>query len=456
MSVKVAGLGLCFLFGAVSLAAETDALIAKLGSPRFAEREAASSALSKLGDRAIPLLRDSLQDQDPEVKSRAEFLIDSIERDMLTKAPRIVLDDQTKTLGAVVEAIAQSQGMRVRLEEGAASTQRPFRANSKEVMTFWPLMDRLSLNPVWEGDAFGGASTAGRSGGVRLVRQEGRALPRVDQGPFRITSLPALWTHDALPVDPRLIQPGIGRFRRLDREPDLVIPLKILAEPRLGLRVAGPIRILEAIDVHGRVVPASDLSSPEVVLTTGIRDRASSTAAANIRLHPQNEVGKSLKRLKGVIPMEVEARKLEPTVISLSSIAREPRAIPCGGTNILVHSVRPTADGTGGFLFEVSFRQESLKILGRVGRMPQRRLQELLPDSDPIWQNLEVVDASGQPFTIVGQESVGPLAADGEVRKLITLRSKNAGASPPNEVRFYGQIRTNLDLAFDFRDLPLP
>jgi hypothetical protein len=60
-------------------AAEVDRLVRQLGSPRFGERQAASKALNALGRAAVPALRQATSACDPEVRSRAQRLLQTWE-----------------------------------------------------------------------------------------------------------------------------------------------------------------------------------------------------------------------------------------------------------------------------------------------------------------------------------------------------------------------------------------
>src|SRR4051794_2654771 len=55
------------------------ALAAQLGSGRYAEREAASESLLRLGRPALPVLREARSSRDMEVRNRAYNLIQRIE-----------------------------------------------------------------------------------------------------------------------------------------------------------------------------------------------------------------------------------------------------------------------------------------------------------------------------------------------------------------------------------------
>ena len=54
---------------------DIDRLVKQLGSGKFKEREAASSALGKVGKPALTALRKAAKDSDPEIRSRAAKLI---------------------------------------------------------------------------------------------------------------------------------------------------------------------------------------------------------------------------------------------------------------------------------------------------------------------------------------------------------------------------------------------
>ncbi|HTK75005.1 MAG TPA: hypothetical protein VL371_07070 [Gemmataceae bacterium] len=81
---------LCVLLSAAVVGAAADAppadasdaerLVQRLGSPRFAEREAAFKALDALGAVALPALRNAAKSKDAEVRQRAGELLGKLER----------------------------------------------------------------------------------------------------------------------------------------------------------------------------------------------------------------------------------------------------------------------------------------------------------------------------------------------------------------------------------------
>jgi hypothetical protein len=67
-------------------AGKTARLVKQLGSDDYAEREAASSALDKLGEAALPLLRAATRNEDAEVRRRASELVRGIENGSAERA----------------------------------------------------------------------------------------------------------------------------------------------------------------------------------------------------------------------------------------------------------------------------------------------------------------------------------------------------------------------------------
>src|SRR4051812_6127992 len=96
-------------------------LIAKLGSPRYAEREAASRALDGLGEAALEPLRAAFKSEDAEVRHRAALLADGIEQRLANArllAPGFVTLDFTATpLPEAVAALKRQTGLDIQVSD---------------------------------------------------------------------------------------------------------------------------------------------------------------------------------------------------------------------------------------------------------------------------------------------------------------------------------------------------
>src|SRR4051794_17626013 len=98
-------LALIILLGQVP-ATDPAALVAQLGSPRYAEREAAAGALERAGRPAIAALRAARDARDPEIRTRAAALIHRIEGALLTQPTLVTLDFEDQPLPEVVKAMS--------------------------------------------------------------------------------------------------------------------------------------------------------------------------------------------------------------------------------------------------------------------------------------------------------------------------------------------------------------
>ncbi|HMF37851.1 MAG TPA: hypothetical protein VKF17_14485, partial [Isosphaeraceae bacterium] len=90
------------------------ALVEKLGSASYAEREATKS-LESLGSKALPALKAALKARDPEVRMRARALINKIEGNLLIQESLVRLDFKDATLDEIVKSLSKQAGFEVGL-----------------------------------------------------------------------------------------------------------------------------------------------------------------------------------------------------------------------------------------------------------------------------------------------------------------------------------------------------
>src|SRR4051812_47892529 len=88
-----------------------DALIARLGSPRYADREAATAALRRLGPAALPALRSARSARDAEVRARAAALLERVESELMVRPTLVRLDYRDRPLAEVVKDLGRQTGI---------------------------------------------------------------------------------------------------------------------------------------------------------------------------------------------------------------------------------------------------------------------------------------------------------------------------------------------------------
>ena len=230
-------------------------IVARLGAARFADREAAERALEALGRRALPALKDALDDKDAEVRTRAAALVGRIEGALLTQASPVSFDFADVPLPDVVKAIGEQTGATVKLmPEGARFwVGRKVTLHEPKSLPFWTAIDRLCKAARLNYSVSNGFPTSRESS---LVLSDARVTPTTpvfDSGPFRVILLGLHYQRDVTfpptPLPQRL--PGVEPPKEagLTIPPDVPGPLdpsnpaaihsqfhaqlQVIAEPRL-------------------------------------------------------------------------------------------------------------------------------------------------------------------------------------------------------------------------------
>lgn len=458
MVCKSLGLG-GFLFVVVAGGLEPRGMIERLGSPRYAEREAATSALEKLGPTAFPALKAARNDQDPEVKNRVTLIHDSIERSLLTRPTVVHLDARRYTVAELADKLSECQGIPIGVGDSAdlalpALARASLNLGKAEDIEVWALMNRLGLTYQWEFEAANdfGRPPVRRAAAVKLVPRPAGEIRTSDAGPFQVVLNQARYAAE----NPVLFE-GPGRNRstnfRTGGDPSTVIPMEIQAEPRLSLQPTGTIRVAEATDDAGRSHSGS-LRGELDLTNLNLTDRAVSNARVQLRFRTGEAVPRTLKRLRGTIQVAVEARRLEPILIPIPDQAHpEQRPVSFGGATVQVHGLTTRAFAPkGACTLDLTVRRDGWSLVagGGRGRMGQFVGQVVLADA--IWDNLEIVDAAGKPFRVGPPRTLAAESDGVHVQLEVTPRNE---AGVPNDVRFYGSIRTTVEIPFDFHNVKL-
>ncbi|AWM36488.1 hypothetical protein GobsT_57030 [Gemmata obscuriglobus] len=186
-------LGTCGLAIGIATAADpppvvtASQLIERLGAGDFREREAATAALHKAGPGAIPLLREALKSDDPEVRQRAAGVLFRLQRTAESTAmlapKKLRLAYRATPLGTAVNDLSARTGVRIVLDTGRIAN--PLRTVTCET-------DEL---PAWEAiERFCAAA------GLEEVHKLELELQKPPQGRRGYVSLPQPPSADAVPV----------------------------------------------------------------------------------------------------------------------------------------------------------------------------------------------------------------------------------------------------------------
>jgi hypothetical protein len=441
-----ASLVLCVSLGQAP-AGDPFVLVARLGDRRFAEREAAAAALEQLGRAALPALRSVRDAKDPEVRARAAGLLTRIEGALLTKPSMVSLNFENATLPDVVKAISEQTGIKVVLLPETSPAWRDRRLTLREAspLPFWRAIDRLCEQARLQYNYGLTFPASGREPAFPLFEGGGRPpLPVSDSGPFRVTVVSIHYQKDFNFLG------GMTPGRVLTRARPAVTPheqfyaqLQVTGEPRLAVSLGGQLRVTEAVDDKGQVLVIPPPNGPMSQRMSGYYGLATGPVVqVQAVMNRPSQAGALIKTLKGVVPVSVSTRKPNPLTVSLASA--KGRTFQNEDVALTVHEVRDPANNRPGSL-EVTIRpvpgSPSSGSFG-VNEMPVR------PDAHQ--QQVDVVDAQGRPMPWY---QTGFDAENG--RLTMTFPVQDPGMKPA-ELRYYGLVRAETEVPFQFNDLPLP
>ena len=437
-------IGATLILGAsLVMAADADGgapstLVAKLGSGRFAEREAAARGLERLGAEAIPPLRAARDARDPEVRTRAAILLDRIEKRLLVRPTLVAIDADDRPLADVAREIGARTGMTPVLDaDGNVGVGRRVTIHRESPIPYWSAIDLICA----AGNLRATQGLGGQGGASILLYSPGEnpapPAPTSDSGPFRV----------------KLVKLDYHRERLLEAPPGMPGPaetrhhfsaqLQVLAEPRLLVSQSGPVRVSEAIDDQGRSLwPAVRGLQADEIDMDGIEGGVGGPLSLTIPLRYPEPAGRAIRRLTGTIPVTVAARKSDPLVIPLSGAAGRTFLSPDASVTVVAVRSDPNEPQS---TIELTIRPRGPE--GTVGDLGARRL---MPGGSEFFdKQVEVLDAIGRPFLHFPQDA-GPV---GEAFRVVLVLAPVDGAVKPATLRFYGLVRAPAEVNFDFADV---
>jgi hypothetical protein len=471
-------------------------LVARLGSPQFAEREAAAESLMRIGRQALPELRKARSATDLEVRLRAVKVRDEIEANLLLEPTTVRLDFHDRPLSEVVAEVGRRAGVSVSSDLAAWIQRRhhdrttwPDRRVTLEAprpLPFWEALDRLcragGLRRPYLRDPFGYDETFDQ---LFLVPGEA-SPPKSDAGTFRVELLGIRRERD-LDLAPGLSPPGrrllfsgpmSRRAGRGDgpevkevRNSSFFAELLISAEPRLRLVGEASLERLKATDGQGRSVlrePTAEERQAEAAMFrmnphldpgrhperrfgSGSR-RSSSPQLRQIPLDDSTPPGTRLARLEGVIAVAVMGRRADPLVVPLADVKE--RTIENDGVRLTVHEagVKPSYfDGELELTLETEKPAETLRVQG-----PGIGPLEIPRPLDLIEREIEILDDRGRS---IAWSFLRPPPGGLRGRMRLSVRSPNQGERldfSGLRLRVSTMVGAAFEVPFSFADVPMP
>lgn len=449
-------------------AATPEELIARLGSPRYAERQAAEAELARLGRLALPALGARREHRDLEVRSRVNALIGKIEGSLLLEPTPVVLDFQDRPLGEVVAAIAARADLPVALGPDAPKAQQvTLRADGP--VPFWTAIDRLA-DVAGLGYAVAAPSPSSlRDHPLILSPSTPRpGGPTSDHGPFRVNLISLHYQRDLsflggaglvpnrlgpMPA-PMPVAANPQGSRAVNEQ--FSIRLQAAAEPRLALRQTGPPRLAAAVDELGQSLlppaPSGPSANPGMGMTVvGQYGTGMTTGPLQllVGLRRPESPGRTIRLLRGAIPVSVATRRPNPVVVALDGAG--PKTGQNEDVSLVVNDGKLVAGPAGGpATLDLTITPNPARPTSPAPD-PAPELDSFMQRTDVGPLQLELLDASGRLLTwyAAASDRIGD-----ETRLSLVVHTGSAGG--PTTLRYFGTIRATAEIPFEFRDVPMP
>ncbi len=445
-------------------------LVRRLGSDRYAERQAAAKALEAMGQPALPALRAAAASKDAELRDRAAAIVDRIESHDLNTASSITLDFTDLALDEIVDRIGGRAPGRLAWAPAtpASARQRRVTIREQQPLPFWAAIDRLCQSGGFH--YIPGSPRGGGPAQFRLFLAPGSMLcPHAEHGPLRLEIVALAHSRQV-----NLIPGNREEFPRSRsmlsefglREEEFMATMRILAEPRMLIGQVGNALITLAVDDRGQSI----LPGPAPFLYHygyGHGD-LQACAAYILKLKRPERAGTVIKHFKLTIPVEVVALmpdgleiplegssgktfrhgKESIEILAVERISQDARLVRFKVTSDETVPVSLDLDPSGKLApvarqpAQPAVTHDAFQVLDRERRPFPFYIGNLRPDGPSVTAELMIHPDRDVPIPVPARNGVVP-------------RPAREPAVPA--VLLHTQLRRSIILAtFEFTDIPLP
>jgi hypothetical protein len=411
-----------------------EAWIEQLGDKDFQRREAASKALAALGAAGLPALQKGRSHPDPEVRRRLEELIPPLERTLTLAPKRITLHLTNKPINDVIDELSKQTGYRFAgLESLGSNGDKLVYSFHFEQVPFWQALDR-----VCEAGGFVLQQNYYGDDSLRLFHQPESYVPFVSyNGAFKVMATGFNYNRTNQFAHIIRNQPSQHSSESLQ------VNFTLAAEPKLPLLKLGPVRLSTAEDEEKQsMLPSMEggngvWGGRSFYSGGGYRSFVQQTQAMLIL---PSRTSRTVKILKGIIPVTLLADQ-KPAVATDRLLSAKGKKFKTGAATFYVEDVQELAGKQ--YQIKMSVTEE-----GDDGPNDWTRIQSLQ-------QRIEIQDAKGNKnqffFNSVGSGGIN------SAQYTFTVQPGDAAkVGPPAKLVYYSWVLMEHEVAFDFKDLPLP
>lgn len=227
--------------------------------------------------------------------------------------------------------------------------------------------------------------------------------------------------------------------------PDFYARLRVTTDPPTFFRQEGPARLEEAVDDLDQTLEPFDDAGTEAKAKATLQRATYTTRDVRLALSLPEQPGKTIKRLKGSIPVALTVRSKEPLAVLDLSRAKG-QSQNAGDARITILEVKVEPD-----------RSATVKLLAKIesekGDFQNREYQERVAARlvDAVQRQLDLVDDQTRPVTSYASTAV----RRNEVRATLRVRPDDAYGAP-DRIRIWALSRSVKEIPFEFKDVPLP
>ncbi len=407
-------------------AALLKSLVADLASPDFRTRERAGQTLAAYGDRVLTQLRDALKSvEDPEARRRLEVIVQKIATERLTTARRVTLRVKDRSAKDIAAELSRQSGYAIQ-----------YHGNDKQRYSF-----NLTDVPFWEGldrlcDAAGLNAYVQNDDGTISLSQNDTVNPFVAySGPFRIVAT-------NINSGRNLQLSNVQRVAPIARQPEyLGLSFGIYSEPKAPIIGVGQTFVTKATDDTGNsLVSDEENSQSQSYYPPQLYGYRSFNQGLSVGLYKPNPRATAIKELAGKVTVVVLA-EVRPEVTVENLLGVKKKTFPGRSLDIEVVSSDYQNDV---LTLELSLRRRSGD-----------------PD-DYNWinfatQRLEVADAKGERFQFngVNEQTMGTNSVT--IKAMFSAHASGGKkAGKPARLRYNEWVTVSKEVAFVFKDIPMP
>jgi hypothetical protein len=366
-------------------------------------------------------------------------LIERIKATLLVRPTMVTLDFHDRPVAKVVETIQQRSGLVLELfpKDSPVWQQRRVALHQEEPVPFLEAVDRLCAAGGLHLNFWQSEEDRGREHIFRLVDGREERAPVSYSGAFRV-SLLSIHDHHDLSFEPEFHSRFDPRIQvTLPRKPpreQLYVRLKVMAEPRMSIRLDRAARWTEAVDDQGQsLLPRAE---EKVVDGRGVTSVTPSQIMFSVPLKHPDRRSKAIRRLLGIVSVMGSARAPDPLIISLKDAVG--RKVEGRGASLEVREIR-----------ESPGRPWEMKMFIRTD---DSREETGIPSTWLQNSQIELVDGRGQPSRAL----LSFAYVDKDV-KAVTVRLVDGEKAPiPVELRYYSLTRSTAEVPFEFTDIAMP